>query len=159
MNSLLVERVLDVEEQDAQALGLVAGHAEAQIIDQGVPAGEHRPVHHLGAGQALGRVRHRFERHRARLADAVHPLQLTRPGAQHVGERAEALQQRVGDRLGVTPRDRMEQEQLQHLVIGEGARPAVEEPFSQAASVAAMDRFVRHPLPWRRSGAYSQPKK
>ena len=61
---------------------------------------------------------HRLEVHQRPLVD-LELAQLRRLGREHVAQRAEALQQRLGQRLGVDPLDRIEQQQLQQLVVGQ----------------------------------------
>ena len=61
--------------------------------------------------------------------------------AQHAGKIAKPRQQRLGQRLGVLPRNDPEQHQLQQFVIGEGARAGGAKPFAQALAVIEIMRL------------------
>src|SRR6185503_19311839 len=50
-------------------------------------------------------------------------------------ERAEALDQALGHRLGVTAGDGVEQHQLEQLVVGQRLRPAGDEAILQALAM------------------------
>ena len=62
--------------------------------------------------------------------------QQMRRRAQHPRQRAEAFEQRLGDRLGVAARNQAKQQQLEQLVVGERVGAGLVEAFTQAVAMA-----------------------
>ena len=71
-----------------------------------------------------------------RVADAGDLAQLAGRRTQHLGKRAEAGEQRLGDRLGVAARNGLEEDQLEEFVVGQCRTAAVVEARLQAFTVA-----------------------
>ena len=62
----------------------------------------------------------------------------------HLGEAAEALEKGLGQGFDVAPGQGREQDQFQQLVVGQGVRAALEQPFPQALPVTRVMRLARH---------------
>ena len=58
----------------------------------------------------------------------------------HLGERAECSQQRLGQRLDVAPRQRAEQQQLEQLVVGHRVGAGLAKALAQPLAVAVIMR-------------------
>ena len=95
---------------------------------------------HLALGEPLRRRLHDLEFGDRRLAEPSTSFEPLRRRRNHLGERAEFLEQRLGERLHVALRDGAEQHQLQHLVVGERLRPGFEEARAQALAMAVIVR-------------------
>ena len=84
-----------------------------------------------------------FQVERHGLADALDLLQERRRRAEHAGQRAEPVEQGLGDGLGVPPGNEAEQKKLQDLVVGERRFPvfakAAAQPFAVAVVVRGLD--------------------
>ncbi len=74
-------------------------------------------------------------RERHGFADALYLLQQRQRCTEDGSERAEALEQRLGDQLGVAPGDQPEQQQFEQLAIGEGCIAMLTEAVAQALAV------------------------
>ncbi len=80
-----------------------------------------------------------------RIADAGDLAQFAGGRAQHLGEGAEAGKQRLGDRLGVAARQRLEEDQLDQLVVGQRRAAAFVEALLQPFTVTEIVGLV--PIP------------
>ena len=98
-------------------LGLEA-HRGAAIIEHLAPGGEHRSLHHLAAHEPERRRAHELDLGDRRLAEARHLLQALLRRIQRLGEASEVGKDGFGQRLGVAPRHRAEQDELEQLVVG-----------------------------------------
>ena len=76
------------------------------------------------------------------VAHALYLRQLLRRSTQHVLQRAEFLQQPVGDLVGVPPGNGIIQRQLQHLVIGEAVQPMLAELFLLPRPVSVVQAHI-----------------
>ena len=74
------------------------------------------------------------------LADAIDFAQPRHRRVNDFGERAEFLQQRLGQRLGVAPRQRRKQRHLQQFVIAQRLRPGAVEALAQPFAMAVIMR-------------------
>ena len=70
-----------------------------------------------------------------RLADAGDFAQLALRRAQHLGKAAETVQQCLGNRLGVPAGHRLEEDQLEQLVISQRRGTTVTKALLQALTV------------------------
>ncbi|MGY3471360.1 hypothetical protein ACVW0I_008231 [Bradyrhizobium sp. LM6.11] len=78
------------------------------------------------------------------LADAVDLAQARHRGMDDFGERAERLDERLRQRLGVAPRQRRKQGHLQQLVVAERIRTGAVEALAQPLAMAEIvRRFLR----------------
>ncbi len=66
---------------------------------------------------------------RGLLADAVDFAKPLDRRGEDARETAEAFEQFLGDRLGVPPRQRLEQDQLEQFIVGQGLAAACLETF------------------------------
>ncbi len=121
-------------------------HICGEIIDQRLPAGQHRLAHDLSARHAPGRRGDRLERGGGILAHALDPLERLGISVHHPGKAPELGQQRFGHRLGVAARNGGEQEVFEHLVIGQRLGPAGQQPGAQPRAVAIASRLARVPI-------------
>ena len=95
------QRVLLVEEQDAELLALLEGHRRPAIVENLVPGRQKLPALDLATRHARGGRRDDLQVERDRGADALDLLQQRGRRAEHLSERAEPRQQRLGDGFGV----------------------------------------------------------
>ena len=71
----------------------------------------------------------------------AHPVDFGEPrrfGGDRLGERAETLDQRLGERLDVAPRDGAKQHQLDQLVIGDGLGAGLQQALAQARAMSVV---------------------
>ena len=95
-----------------------------------MPRTEHRPLQHFAAHQPESRRAHQLKLGDGGFADAGNLAQQLLGGVQRLGESAEAGDQRFGERLGIAPRRRAEQDQFEQLIVGEGVRARLAEASS-----------------------------
>ena len=68
-------------------------------------------------------------------------------GRQHAAERAERVDQPLGERLGVAARNAEEEQHFQHFVVGEALGATHEKAVAHAAAMALRTRALeRHVL-------------
>ncbi len=128
----------ELEMEDAEALDRVMRHVGAQIVEQCLPIGQDRPLGYLRAQQAERGGMDGLQGGDAGLAHALHPRQRFGIGSQEAGDAAEFVEQRLGERLGILPRDRQREQIFDQLVIEQRVRPALEQATAQARAVAAI---------------------
>ena len=138
------QHVLAVEEQHAELLGLAARHLHRAIVEQRLPGRERRLSHHFGFGEPERGRLDDLQRGDRVLAQLFFPQPLDGRG-DDIAERPEAVDEALGQRLGVHARDRHEQEKLEQLVIGERVAPAVHEALAQSLAMAKIVRKVVAP--------------
>ena len=140
------QHVLAVEEEDAELLGLLVRQSGVAVVDELLPVGQHRHVLDLALGQPPAGLARGLEQHQRALVD-LELAQLLGLGGEDVAQRAEALQQLLGQRLGVHALDRIEQQQLEQLVVLQqlGARP--QHALAHPAAMAVIMRLRRRPRP------------
>jgi hypothetical protein len=159
----LVEQqsVLGVEIEHAHPFVVEVRHIDGEIVDQRLPARQHRHFLHLRTGQAPRGDPGNAQRGGGGFLDAGHRLQRARIGVEHAGQRAEALQQHACQRLHVHARDHGHQQRLDHLVIGQRVVAAVSRrrrsrarwpDGSCAASRTRSNRVYRLGGPFRQIG-------
>src|SRR3954453_7136774 len=133
------ELVALVEEQQAKLLLLGERHAGAAIVDHLVPGRQRVTAVDPALGDAMRRRREQLELVDRGFANAVHLAQARHRCMHDLGKRAKNLDQRLRQRLGVTPRQRRKQRHLQQLVVAErvcsGAVEALAQPFAMAEIV------------------------
>ena len=95
---------------------------------------------HLALGDAVRRRGDQFELVDRGLADAVDLAQPRFRRMDHFGERAEFLEQRLGERLCVAPGQRGKQRHLQQLVIAQRVRPGDVKALAQPLAMAVIMR-------------------
>ena len=130
------QAVFGVEVQHPHPLHRQMRHIDGKVIDQRLPATQHRLGAGLRAGQPPCRHPHDMQGRRRRLAHARMARQRRRVGIEHASQRAKPLDQRACDRLGVAAGDGGHQQIFDDLVIGQRVLPAVEQPFAQPCAVA-----------------------
>jgi hypothetical protein len=84
----------------------VGAHVGAQIVEQGLPAAQHRLVLHLRFEQPKRRRLGDLDRRRRTLADLADADDRLGIGGEQTGEAAEIVDQFPGERLGVPARQR-----------------------------------------------------
>jgi hypothetical protein len=99
------------------------------------PGRQHLLASKLALQGPLCDRRDQFQIERHGFADALYLLQQRQRCTEDGSERAEALEQRFGDRLGVAPGDQPEQQQFEQLVVGEGCIAMLTEAVAQALAV------------------------
>ena len=104
------QSVARVEIEHTHPLHRQVRHIDREIVEQRLPRPQHRFLRHCAARRAPHCERHRLEHRRARLAHAPDLAQRARIGVEHRGKRAESVQQRLGERLGVAARIAREQQ-------------------------------------------------
>ena len=124
-----------IQEQHSELLDLLAGQHCVQIGHQPVPVVQHRAIEHLRPRQPQCPRLDQLQRRHAGFAQPLHPAQILHRGRDRTGKTTEAIQQQPGDRLGVAPRQRQEQDHLQHLVIRQRVRPGRQQPLPHARPV------------------------
>ena len=141
------QMIFAVQEEDAEFLVLRARHRRRAIIEQRLPGRQRGPAHHFGLRQPLGGGFDDLEMAGDALAHALDFQQALARRRDHVGEGAEALDQRLGQRFGVAPWDGGEQGQFQQLIIGQGLGAALQGSASaQRCCAMAMSRMRRYRL-------------
>ena len=113
------QHVLAVEEEDAELLGLLVRQCRVAVVDELLPVGQHRHVLDLALGEPPSGLAGRLEQDQGALVD-VELAQLSGLGGEDVAQRAEAIEQSLGQRLGVDAFDRIEQQQFQQLQLNLG---------------------------------------
>lgn len=83
-----------------------------------------------------------MEKRRARGTDAGNAAKRLRRGAQNAVERAEFFHQRVRGRIRVRARDRVEQKQLENVVILKRIETVPLKARKEPLSVTGMDVFL-----------------
>ena len=107
-----------VEKQDAQLLLVGERHGGVAIVDDRTPRRQHGAALEPAAREILRRRLDDLEFGHHRVA---HPRDLgetLRRGGHHFRERAEVGEQRLGERLDVSARERTEENELQELIVG-----------------------------------------
>jgi len=122
------QAIAGVEIEHPHPLMRQVGHVDRQVIDQGLPAGQHRLVGQLGPSEAPRGERDDLQRRRAGFAHARVEGQRLRIGIEYPGQAAEPRQQALCERFHVLARDCQHQQVFDHLVIGEGFRPPGQQP-------------------------------
>ena len=118
--------------------------AARQIVEHRVPGCQHRALH--DARRASGAARAARTSFSSVTTASPTPLTSLSRSARRIddlGERAEALQQPLGERLGVAAGDGAEQHQLQQLVVGQRLGAAAAEALLQPLAMAGMRRVRR----------------
>jgi hypothetical protein len=123
-------------EQDAELLARLEAHGEAAVVEHRIPGREDGALQDVALHEAQRAGAHELELSDGGIADALDLLQAFGGRVDDLGERAEALDQALGDRLGVAAGDGREQHQLQQLVVGERLGAAGDEALLQALAVA-----------------------
>ena len=102
------------------------------VVDQLLPVGQHRHVLDLALGEPAAGFAHGAEHHQRALVD-LELAQLRGLGGKDVAQGAEALEQPLGERLGVDPVDRIEQHQLEQLVVGQRFDAGLQHALAHSA--------------------------
>ncbi len=136
------QAVLLVEEQDTELLAVLEGHGRAAIVEKLRPVGQDLTATHLAARHALGGGGDDLEIGRDRRPDALHLFEQGCRRAKHLGQGAEAGDQRLGNGLGVDAWDQPEEQKLEQFVVGQGVRSAGDEAFAQTVAVAMVMRLL-----------------
>ncbi len=126
----------------AELLAGLEGHGRAAIVEKLRPVRQYLAAAHFAARHALGGRGDNLEIGRDRRADAFHFLQQGRRRAEHLRQRTETGDQRLGDRLGVDARDQPEKQQFEELIVGQGVRAARDEALAQAVAMAVIMRLL-----------------
>jgi len=129
-----------VEKEDAELLARFMGHGGAQVGGQLGPGSDHGAAGDGLATDAHGGLVGELEVQRRLLAQAAHPDQVLQRRAEDAGEGAEAGQQGLGQRLDVPPGQGPEEQELEKLVVRQGARPAMAGAMAQAGPMAGVRR-------------------
>ena len=128
-------------------------HVDVEIVEQRLPATQHRAVLHRTARHAPRRQRIGVQCRNAGIAHALDLAQRLRIGGEHRGERPEVCDQCLGKRFRIALADGSEQQEFEQFVIGQRFSTAVEQPLAQALSMAGtgMARRIfwisRQPIP------------
>ncbi|ANL71952.1 hypothetical protein AMC83_CH01969 [Rhizobium phaseoli] len=107
-----------VEEEDAELFAGLVRHGGVAVLNDRGPGGEHLLASDLAFQRPVGNRRDQFQVEGYILADALHLGQQTRRRAKNAGKRAEPINQRLGDRFGVAPRDQAEKQEFEDFVVG-----------------------------------------
>ena len=132
------QRVALVEEEDAELLDRLEAHRAAAVVDHRRPRIEERALLDRLLQETLRRGVDHLDVMGRLLADAVDLGQARHRRGQHLAEAAEFPEQLLGDRLGVDPRDRLEQEQLEQLVVAEVLPADLVEALAQPLAVVVV---------------------
>lgn len=106
------------------------------------PGRQHLLASKLALQGPLCDRRDQFQIERHGFADALYLLQQRQRCTEDGSVRAEALEQRLGDRLGVAPGDQPVRQQFEQLVIGEGCIAMLTEAVAQALAVPVVVLFL-----------------
>ena len=134
--SLAISMFLALRNRIAHFLDPRVRHGGVEVIAERIPARQHRPAFDPRLEQAQrGRLRD-LERGDRRIGQALAPQ---RVGAcrQQRADPAEIVEQPLGQRLGVDPRDGQREQIFDQLIIVETRRAGIEQPLAQARAVAA----------------------
>ena len=142
--------VVAVEEEHPEVLGLAVAEARGAVVQHRLPGADDRPADHRFAQRAHAECLDQLERVDHPVADARHLLQRPLFGAEHGADGAEALDQPLGERLDVAPGQRLAEQQLQQLVVGQSVRARLVEALAQPLAMAVKMGLVSH-----RNGALS----
>ena len=89
-----------------------------------------------------------MKEHRRRHADALHGAELLHRGFEDAGERAEAVQQAVGELVRVLAGYHMIEEIFQNLMVLKGAQPLPQNSLPHPAAMPGVEgnRILCHPF-------------
>ena len=136
------EIVLAVEKQDAELLGLAAGHGGGAVIEKAAPAGERRPVQHLATQHPHAGGMDQLQIDDG-LAAAFPFTALSRSG--EAASTSAKLPNRARSSLAnglSTPRDGTGEEELEQLVVEERVGARLHEPGAQPLAMAEIVRWL-----------------
>lgn len=125
-----------VEEEDAELFAGLVRHGGMAILDDRRPRGHDLLAPELALQGPVGDSRDQLQVERHGLADALYLGQQRRRRTEDAGERAEPLDQRLGDRLGVAPRDQAKKQQLEDFVVGKRGVAQLTEAVTQPLAMA-----------------------
>ena len=129
--------VLGVEKQQVKLLHPAVTKEQAAVFEQGIKGREQRFVRNLLRCQPPRGLAHHGNRGNGRLTDALDGDQRLRGCGEHVTEGTELRDQRFGQRLSITPGHCREQQDFQHLAVGQRFRSAPDQAVAQAVAMAA----------------------
>lgn len=89
-------------------------------------------------------LRHQAQQHGGVFAHAVHPLQLRRRGFQHRAQRAETLDQPMGQRVHVPLGNGKHEQKFEHFMLGEAGKPLLHESLLHPRAMARVDCLFAH---------------
>ena len=138
------QRVVAVEKEHAKVLGLLVAQLGRAVIQHRLPRADDRPALHRLLQRAHAQRLDELERVDHRVAHAVDFLQRLLLGAEHAADGAEAVQQALGQRLGVASGYRAEQQKLEQLVVGQAVGARLVEALAQPLAVAVVVGLLRH---------------
>ena len=130
------QHVACVEVEDAEALDRVMRHVGAQIVEQRLPVGEHRPVGDARLDQPYRDRLYRAQGRDRQLAHAGDARERRMIGGEHPAQPAELAQERLRGRLGIDARAPEREHEFEQLVIPERLAPAGRQPLAQPGAVA-----------------------
>jgi NADPH:quinone reductase-like Zn-dependent oxidoreductase len=146
------ERVLLVEEEQAELLVGGIARSGGAIVDERLPGADHGTALHLGAEHAQARRAHGKEPRRRGVAHARRVHERLLVGAQYRGEAAEALDQRFGKGLGIGARQSVIEQEFEELVIRQRLGARFEEALAQPLAVTVIMRLLLERRLGRRCG-------
>lgn len=148
---IMDQHVLRVEIKHPDPLYRQMRHVDMEIVDQRLPAAQHRCLTHHLPGKAAGGKGHDLERRRARLAHPGMQGQRARIGVQDTRQTAKTPQQSARQRFYIAARDRGHQQIFDHLMIGQSLGPAVQHPGAKPGAMAfcIIGRLVQFRLCFR----------
>lgn len=135
------QRVALVEEKDAELLLRLMRHRCVAIVDHGAPGGQNLLVAQFAPEHAVAGGGDELEIERNGLSDAFDFLKEVQGSAEDGRKRAEAVEQRLGDRLGVAAGDEAEEDELEDFVIRQRRIPVFAVAGSQAIPMAVIVRI------------------
>jgi hypothetical protein len=132
------ELVLLVEEQHAELFAVLPALGRAQVLENLLPRGKRWALQDGGAHEAQGGRANEPQLGDDRVADPVDLLQALVGRVDHLGERAETGDQLFRELLGIAPRQRAEQHELQQLIVGHRVRATLQEALAQTLAVTGV---------------------
>ncbi len=127
-----------VEEENAELFAGLVRHGGMAILDDRRPRGQDLFAPELALQGPVGDSRDQLQVERHGLADALYLGQQRLRRTEDTGERAEPLDQRLGDRLGVAPRDQAKKQQLEDFVVGKRGVAQLAEAIAQPLAMAVI---------------------
>ena len=136
------QHIAFVEKEDAKLFAGFVRHGGMAILDDRRPRGQDLFAPELALQGPMGHSRDQLQVERHGLADALHLRQQRCWRTEDAGKRAESLDQRLGDWLGITPRDQPEKQELEDFVVGKRGVAQFAEAVTQPLAMT-MIMFLR----------------
>ena len=154
------QMILLVEKEHAKFLVVEEGHRGTAVIEDRGETRQRRLLLDRGFGETFGRRLDNLQLDDRCIAKPLDFVQTLGARRHDLGERAEAGDERFGERLDVAPWHGAEKNELEQFILAQGIGAALAEPVAQPLPVAEIMRWaggggrfpVRHapfnPAPW-----------